>query len=245
MTSFQPRRGLEDRVLSIDVVESDGGDISVLPGTGAVLGFQLRGRVRAEHGLLATAGITGVQSSARRYQYLGETASILVRFTAQGVACFGVPASELAGRSVALDDLFPAARVRALRGRLHDARTVGERVACVEAFLCAQPFAEDRLVARAMQALSGNPGEPEAVARVARALGLSERQLERRFLQRIGVSPKRYAGLVRFERALELVRRAPSLTRAALDAGYYDQSHFIREFRRFAGVAPGRFAGLR
>jgi methylphosphotriester-DNA--protein-cysteine methyltransferase len=57
----------------------------------------------------------------------------------------------------------------------------------------------------------------------------------------VGVTPKRYASLARFERALQLARGAASLTHAALDAGYYDQSHFIRDFTRFAGGPPGQF----
>jgi len=242
MTTFRPRPGLDDRVLSIDVIEHGGGEIAVLPSAGAVLGFQYRGRVRTGEQLLSTAGVTGILSAARRYEYLGETASILVCFTPQGAACLGVPGSELAGHSLALDQLIPAVRVRELTERLIELRSARERVALVEEFLLALPYAEDRLVARAMRLIAAGRGEDAAVAQVARALGLSERQLERRFTARVGVAPKRYAGLVRFERASRLVLTAPSLTHAALDAGYYDQSHFIREFRRYAGVSPGRFA---
>ena len=77
-----------------------------------------------------------------------------------------------------------------------------------------------------------------SVAAVARALGLSERQLERRVLLRIGLPPKRLARLLRFERAVALANATASLTETALAAGYADQSHFIREFRRFSGATP-------
>jgi AraC-like DNA-binding protein len=55
------------------------------------------------------------------------------------------------------------------------------------------------------------------------------------------VSPKRFASLLRFERALLLARQGGRLTDVALNAGYYDQSHFNREFSRFTGQAPGAY----
>ncbi len=70
--------------------------------------------------------------------------------------------------------------------------------------------------------------EDASIARIARSLSMSERQLERRFLDRLGVTPKRYASLRRFERAAALVGSGAPLGRVALEAGYYDQSHFIR-----------------
>lgn len=239
VTTFRPHPGLRGRVASIDVVESADAELTVLPSTGAVLGFQFRGRVRAQEALLSTAGVTGIQQGARRYAYLGETASILVRFTPQGAACLGVPVSELTGKSLPLDDLLPPGRVREARARLLEARATSDRVAAVERLLLGLPFAADPLIARGLELIEERSGGDSIVASMARALAISERQLERRFLQRVGLTPKRFAALRRFERATAMAEGAPSLTDAALAAGYYDQSHFIREFRRFTGSAPG------
>jgi transcriptional regulator GlxA family with amidase domain len=194
--------------------------------------------VRTGDGLLSVAGVTGIQQTARRYAYVGDTATILVRFTPQGAGCLGVPASELASRSVALDELLPPARAREAHERFLDAPGMVERVAVVEQLLRGLPFAPDPLVARALALIGPTAGEDASIAAVARSLGLSERQLERRFLLRVGITPKRFATLRRFERAVALAKTAPSLTSAALAAGYYDQSHFIRDFRRFTGTTP-------
>jgi AraC-like DNA-binding protein len=238
---------VRDRIAAIMVVEDADTERTVLPTAGAVLGIQTSGRVRAETGLLSIAGVTGVQNVARKYAYVGRTTSLLVRFTAQGAACLRVPASELASRSIGLHDILPPGRVDRMQERVLAARTVADRVAVVEDFLIQLPFAGDPLVAHALKLLASSPSTTRAacstrpihVAEVARLLGLSERQLERRFLERVGVTPKRFATLRRFERAVAFTRTAPSLTAVALDAGYYDQSHFIREFRRFTGVSPG------
>lgn len=243
MWSFPLRADLRDRVASIVVVDSDGGEQTVLPSGSAVLGFQLRGRVRAGDGLLSVAGVTGIQGCARRYGYIGATRSVLVQLTPQGAACLGVPASELSNASVPLELLLPGSRE--VVERFQGARTITESVAIVEDFLARRPFTADPLVERALRLLAAGLGEDVLIARIARSLSMSERQLERRFLQRVGTTPKRYASLCRFERAAALIGSGAPLGRIALDAGYYDQSHFIRELRRFAGMTPGELARMR
>lgn len=243
MLSFSPRVEVRDRVASIVVVDNDGGEQTVLPSGAAVLGFQIRGRVRAGDALLSVAGVTGIQRCARRYDYVGATRSVLIRFTPQGAACLGVPASEIANDSVPLDALLPGSRE--VVERFQGAPTVAEGVAIVEEFLARRPFTADPLVERALRLLHAEPDEEASIARIARSLSMSERQLERRFLDRVGSTPKRYASLRRFERAAALVGSGAPLGRIALDAGYYDQSHFIREFRRFSGMTPGDLRRLR
>ncbi len=231
-------------MLAIDLVDGATPELSVVPGTAVVLGFQYRGRVRAEQGLLSTAGVTGLQQRLRQYTYLDRAASVLVRFTPQGAACFGVPVSELTGRSVALADLLGPALVRETEERLAEANDARARVAAVEQLLGRFRTNEDPLVTRVLASLRQSDEAP-SVSRLARAVSLSERQLERRFLQHVGVSPKRFASLSRFERALRLAPTTARLTDLSLAAGYYDQPHFNREFRRFTGQAPGAFFAAR
>jgi AraC-like DNA-binding protein len=68
------------------------------------------------------------------------------------------------------------------------------------------------------------------------------KKLERLFLKYVGYTPKSYFRLLRFNRALRQIhRRKDFLTSIALDCGYYDQSHFIKDFKQFTGLSPGRF----
>ena len=231
-------------MLAIDVVENAAGEDAVLPSTSAVLGFQFRGRVRAGDELLSLAGVTGLQARARTYSYLGATSSVLVRFTPQGAARLGVPAAELAGRSVPLDELIPRVRAREVTERIAAAPDDASRVATVERFLQDLPFARDPVVTRAVELLS-DPNASPSLAAIAAEVALSERQLERRFFLRVGTTPKRFARLARFQRAVSLMDFAPGLAAVAQDAGYYDQSHFVREFRAFAGTAPAAWRGRR
>jgi AraC-like DNA-binding protein len=239
--TFAPHRALTTRVIAIDVLHHTSADAFVLPSTSAVLGFQFRGRVRQVGGeRLSPAGVTGLLGGPRRFAYEGAAGSVLVRFTPQGAACLGLPVGELADRSVALADFGPPGwRIADLGERLHEARDDAARATLVQDWLLALPYARDPLVTRALARLGAAEGDA-AIAAIARELGLSERQLERRFLVRVGVTPRRYARLVRFERAAARLASAAEDTLASIgqEAGYFDQSHFIREVRAFAGTTP-------
>lgn len=234
---------LRGRVARIDVVRAVDTATRVLPGAGAVLGLQLQGRVSAEHGLLTPVGVTGIQERVRRYSYMGDTISILVRFTPQGATCLGAPGSALSGSNVGLDDLLPAARVRALREEVLGSRSQLEQIERLQQFLLALPFEEDRVITRAVAAFDGDGERRARVRDVARQVGLSERQLERRFLSRVGIGPRRYASLRRFERALALAATTPALAQVAYLAGYADQSHLVREVRRLTDSTPTEILG--
>lgn len=249
--TYAPNTWLASRVAAIVVVESDAGENAVLPAPGAVMGIQYRGRIMSEGGLLSLAGVTGIQSGLRHYRQSEATGSVLVRFTAQGSACLGVPGTELFDRSVSLEDLLGRGRSSELSERLSEAPNEQARVAVVAQFVMSLPFANDALVARATELFGVS--ETATVEGVARELGISERQLERRFRARVGVSPKQYARLTRFQRAVNAANTAmtitgqrqstslvepASLTAVAQYAGYYDQSHFVREVRHFTGLTP-------
>ncbi len=169
-----PSARLRAQVASIQIIVSDGTPVSVLPSTSMVLGFQFEGRIRAEEGLLAPAGVTGLQESPRRYQYLGATSSVMVRFTPLGASCLGAPADELATKSVPLDGILSPAAVRQTLERVGEAKDNRARVLAVEDLLTQLPWEPDALMAEALSQLEG--GAP--VSLVARGLGISERQLE-------------------------------------------------------------------
>jgi AraC-like DNA-binding protein len=86
--------------------------------------------------------------------------------------------------------------------------------------------------------------EPRPTAAIAGEQATTKRQVERRVRALTGTSPKQLASLSRFQRARDAIWADPStdLARLAIDAGYSDQPHLTREFRRYAGQTPARFA---
>jgi AraC-like DNA-binding protein len=85
--------------------------------------------------------------------------------------------------------------------------------------------------------------EPVDLSRVSASVGTTQRTLERLFKQRIGLSPKRYERIIRVHKFLVDYSRQlePNLTQSATQAWFYDQSHFIKEFRHFTGTTPAQF----
>jgi len=75
--------------------------------------------------------------------------------------------------------------------------------------------------------------------------GVRRSPLARRFFDCVGVTPKRFARIVRFRNALSLLGRNPNIAAAAADLDYYDQAHLYRDFADFAGMTPGAFVAAR
>jgi AraC-like DNA-binding protein len=238
-TALAVPAALRDRVATVSVVRADPAQASpVLPGAAVVLGVQWVGQLAGPGGTLSSAGVTGLQEAARTYRATGPTTSILVRFTPLGATSLGAPVSMLSGQSVALDALLAPAVVRDLVARVQDAPSGHHAARHVIDLLQLLPVHKDPLVARALTLLDS---DTYSVRDLARALGISERQLERRFLAQVGLTPKSWSLLRRFERGVERLRHAgprATLTDTAHDLGYFDQPHFIREFKRRVSLPP-------
>ena len=164
-------------------------------------------------------------------------------------AVLGVPASEMAGRIVALEDLWGDVAVRRLCARLAEARDTAAAAAVLESAIAERlETAKGRRPARAQIAVAAaerlTSGSGSVYA-VAAELGVSERHLRRVFRETVGVSPKAFARIARFHRALGAAREDGRAGWAgiAAAAGYYDQAHLIAEFRAIAGVTPRVLVG--
>jgi len=161
---------------------------------------------------------------------------------------FGAPADTLADLSVPLSELWDR-RGNWLAGRLADGPGLTGAPVRVALLL---GRTERALVARAADRTSAGTAQlvgdaqrglwqGHSVAAVASRLAVDRRTLGTLFRREVGFGLKRYARLARFERALRAVRAedAPSLGLVAAQAGFADQAHLTREFRYFAGFAPG------
>ena len=159
-------------------------------------------------------------------------------------AVIGAPAFEIAGRVVPLADVWGAAQAHQLSSRLADARDDAEAASILadaidERIVDTHSRHRHSLLASKAVELLARASVTDAAA----ALCMSERHFRRVFRDVVGVSPKAYARLVRFRRAVRVARegREASWAGIAVMAGYYDQAHLIEEFRAIAGVTPTAF----
>jgi len=155
---------------------------------------------------------------------------------------FGLPLHELAERQVPLEDVLDEP---SLVERLHDAESWEERFRVLDVVfarhLAAAPPPSPE-IAWAWTRLVESHGAVRA-GDLARELGWSRKRIAARFRDGIGLTPKRAARLLRFERARELAESAarPDWAGIAREAGYYDQAHLINEFRSFTDRTPETF----
>ncbi len=118
------------------------------------------------------------------------------------------------------------------------------RVQIIERFLrrkiTYQRVVPDRAVAHGVALLQRHAGKI-TVDDIADQCELSSRQLERRFLNEVGFPPRLLASIFRFRRVFDLVEQSNLGVLTAIDAGYFDQPHMIRDFKRFSGQTPHAF----
>lgn len=172
--------------------------------------------------------------------------AIAVRFKAGGAyPFFGVSMAALTDRLVSVDTLWGAEGAR-FRERVAEAATAAARVQVIEDVLTARLQRGDLfepasapVVRRAIRSIETG-AERSSVGALARSLGISERQLRRGFDDVVGMGPKAFARVVRFQRALRAAARgtAPDWGAIAAATGYYDQAHLVGEVRRLTGTTP-------
>ncbi|HMR82586.1 MAG TPA: helix-turn-helix domain-containing protein, partial [Niabella sp.] len=132
-----------------------------------------------------------------------------------------------------------------LEERLLNTHHQSDRIKLIGDFiysLVLQNGKEDIIAANTIAALN-NINNENAIGYLAQHYHISERQLERRFKQHIGFNPKHYLQILRFEKAVELINtnKFTNLSDIAYELNYYDQAHFINEFKSFSGYTPLAF----
>lgn len=221
-----------------------------LPGPSVTVILELGAPLRVTESTDATrwarhAGgfVAGLDDGASLTEHDGRSSGIQLSLTPAGArALFGVRLGAITRRVTTLSDILP--RSRALSERLVNASSWAERFALVEAelFAGADADAPGRGSAAAIWATRQieRSGGRIAIGRLAAELGCSRKHLAAVFDEHVGLTPKLYASLVRFDRVIGQLKTAPGQrwTELALAHGYADQAHLAREVRRFAGATP-------
>jgi AraC-like DNA-binding protein len=171
-------------------------------------------------------------------------ASILgVHFKPGGAFPFlGAPAGELADTHIDIETLWGPSALE-LRERLCAATTPAERFSLMENALLSRlryPPEHHGAVPVALNVFEATGAEVR-VRDIARNVGLSQRRFIQVFAAEVGMTPKLYGRVRRFQRARALARKAPDWARVAVDCGYFDQSHLIRDFLAFSGLTPADY----
>lgn len=171
--------------------------------------------------------------------YSGAPMRFFIEFRPGGAhELLGLDMQPLANKMFALADVYPALEARL--APLLETADVGLLLRSVDALLADILLAGAGALERIPLALLGR-GELLSVQDLSEKSGYSQRHLRRIFLARLGVGVKECLRVYRVNRALRLLRPGVLLTRAAQEAGYYDQSHFYHDFKAVCGISPSRY----
>jgi AraC-like DNA-binding protein len=219
----------------------------VLPGTGLVVGFQYKGNLSWLHNdveiPLSISGVSGLSDARRIFKSSPGIGTVLVFFKDAGASqFFKEPLHEIFRESVSLDNFILRSELLCVEDQLAEANTDAKRIATVEQFLIKRMtnVMPDKIVMAALSLIYKNKGNIR-IKELTDQLYISQSPLEKRFRQVIGASPKKFASIVRFKNIIQQYDTATSLTSLGYEAGFYDQAHFIKEFKTFTGDTPENF----
>lgn len=178
----------------------------------------------------------------------GYVNTFAVRFYPYGFANFvTVPIKSLANKETPIDVLFGEETAEKLEQEIIKAADVHERIKIIELFLLnklSEQLTVDNIVRKTIDALLSTKGNASINTILKEDLS-KRRQLERNFVKQIGISPKQLGKVIRLQSALKMLlnEEGEKLTNIAYESEYYDQAHFIKDFKEFTGISPKDFLG--
>lgn len=219
----------------------------VFPSSGLVIGFQYKGQLATiknnTENKLKSAGITGISYGYKVFKNSPETGTILVYFTEIGFTHFAShPANELFNLSLSLDDIFDKTEISEVEEKLIIATTDKQRIKIVEQFLVSQlkDIQADKLIVEAVKLIYQSHGTIR-IKELNEKLFISQSPFEKRFRKVVGTTPKKFASIIRFNSVLDNLSIAKSLTEISYENNFFDQAHFIKDFKQFTGDTPENF----
>ncbi|MFY7665154.1 DUF6597 domain-containing transcriptional factor [Flavobacterium sp.] len=178
---------------------------------------------------------------------VGVTGSFVVQFKPNGFLPFtSIPIKEMENRAIPLDILFGQEGIK-LSNQILNANSTSERIQIIEAFLFKQLADRqciDHIVKSTVETILNTNGQ-FSVNEFSKNNSINRRQLARKFSSTIGLSPKQLAKTIRIQTILKVLlnEEVTSLTDLAYESEYFDQAHFIKEFKEFTGLTPKEFFG--
>jgi AraC-like DNA-binding protein len=177
----------------------------------------------------------------------GETGTFFVCFHPNGFLPFTtIPIKEMENTAVPLEKLFGKAG-KEIGQKILNANSTSERIEIIETFLfnrLTDTKTIDHIVKSTVETILTVNGQ-FSVDELSRQSKINRRQLVRKFSSAIGLSPKQLLKTVRIQAALKtlLTKEVTSLTNLAYENEYFDQAHFIKDFKEFTGLTPKEFYG--
>ncbi len=229
------------------IIESEKEEVNrILPDTSIVMVFRFNLPTIVINGSSLSnpfAVVSGISESMRSIRYAKGVKTLVVMFTEVGAAAFFQrPLNELFATSTSLENLLWRSAVDEIENKLKETMSDVQRVKIVEQFLLVKLLKEktDPGISLAVQKIKNSHGVIN-IRHLADALNTSLDPFEKKFRRITGTTPKHLAAIVRLRHCIRLYPDVSHLGDIAYELGYFDQSHFIRDFKRLTSMTPGDF----
>lgn len=180
------------------------------------------------------------------FEPTGTVDTFSVRFHPYGFSnLIDLPLKEITDKVLPLEELFGQEFAHQAIHLITQAESTQSRIAVIESLLFKRittPQTVNHIIKNTIDTMMISKGSP-SINVLTKENNTFRRQLERKFTQHIGLSPKQIGKVIRFQTALHMLLNQPEekSSRIAYDAEYYDQAHFIRDFKQFTGLTPKSF----
>ena len=176
----------------------------------------------------------------------GYVNTFAISFYPYGFANFvNVPIKQLVNKETPLALLFGEQTAKELEQQIIQAKDVHQRITIIERFFLnklSEKSMVDGIVKTTIDTLLLTKGSA-SIRTILKEDPTKRRQLERKFAKQIGISPKQLGKLIRLQTALKMLlnKEGEKLSNIAYESEYYDQAHFIKDFKEFTGINPAAF----
>jgi hypothetical protein len=212
-----------------------------------ILGDNIKRYTTEESFILQPRAMVLGQITAPFYiQPTGYVNTFAIRFYPYGFANFvTTPIKDLSDKETPIAQLFGENTSLELEQKIVQAKNTSERIKIMESFLLNSLHSKttvDQIVKETIDSLILTGGN-NSINNILKNDLSKRRQLERKFSKQIGISPKQLGKVIRLQAALKMLlgKKSETLTNIAYESEYYDQAHFIRDFKEFTGVTPAEF----
>ena len=247
MEIFLPSETLSPFVRRYRILETFDGSVNrVFPDTALVMAFRFNGQVRnVTNGVqnLPPFILSGLRKSVRLFNYSKNSGNILVEFREGGASAFiKEPLNDLFDTTISLDNFRGYKTLDVIEESLAKAATPVQKINLIEGFLLSKLMnpKPDKVTLLALEKIQLAKGVVQ-IKKLADSLCTSQDAFEKRFRRNVGISPKQFAYIIRMKSVIKNGLGKQPFTQTALDAGYYDQAHFNKDFKLFTGQCPTEF----
>lgn len=247
--TFPPCVALKPIIKGYMIIECENGiDVETLPRTSVSINYIINGKISLKQDDggaidLPKAVAFGITRKTQCFTFSDHTTLFIVIVKEGTASCIiKKPINKIFERFIDFKELFSKEQIRFLDSQLKEQKSNEGIVQTIERFFLSvvdfMPI--DAVIEEALLQIREKNGVV-SINNMADELHVSKDVFEKKFRRLVGTTPKHYANIVRFRNLIHKPYLHEKLTSIGLDAGYYDQSHFIREFKSFTGKPPSKF----